>query len=99
MQYSKLKRPDIYKKIISDKNIKRLYSKIDSNSKKLVNTFLKNRAEILTNIKSYTELENGSIKVIGTDIGYDIGDHITKLKLTEQLLKDTKNRILEQLRE
>lgn len=99
LQYSKLKRPDIYKKIVSDASIKKLYTKIDVNSRLLVNTFLTNRKIILTNLKPYTIMENGSIKVTGTDISYEIDDHIKMLNMTQQLLNDPKNRILNLLRE
>jgi hypothetical protein len=99
LQYSKSKRPEIYNKIISDVNIKRLYSKIDINSQKLINTFLSNRNQILSKLKPFTLMENGSIRVKGTDIGYDIDDHIKNLKRTQQLLDDRKNKILNQLRE
>jgi hypothetical protein len=94
LQYSKLNRPDIYKKIISDNGIKRLYTNIDTNSRQLINTFLSNRKIILTNLKPNTVIENGSIKVKGTDIGYEINDHIKMLNMTQQLLNEPKNRIL-----
>ncbi len=99
LQYSKSKRPDIYEKIISDINIKRLYTKIDTNSKNLINAFLNNRNQILSKLKPYTVMESGSIKVTGTEIGYDIDDHTKKLEKTQQLLDDPKNKILNQLRE
>lgn len=97
LQYSKLNRPDIYKKIISDAGIKRLYTKIDINSRPLINTFLSNRKLILTNLKPYTVMENGSIKIKGTGIGYEIDDHIKMNNMTQQLLNDPKNRILKVL--
>jgi hypothetical protein len=99
LQYSKLKRPDIYKKIISDAGIKRLYTKIDINSRQLINTFLKNRKLILTNLKPYSVMEHGSIKVKGTDISYQIDDHIEMLIMTQQMLNDPKNRILNVLQQ
>ena len=40
-----------------------------------------------------------SIKVAGTDNGYDIDDHIGMLNMTQQLLNDPKNRIVNLLRE
>jgi hypothetical protein len=94
LQYAKLKRPDIYKKIVSNMNIKKLYAIIDSNSRLLINIFLTNRKLILTNLRPYTVMESGSIKVIGTNIGYDIDEPIKMLNMTQQLLNDPKNRVL-----
>ena len=99
LQYSKSKHPDIYKKIISDVNIKRLYTKIEVNAHKLLFTFLNNRQQILSKIKPFTVRENGFIRITGTDYGYGIDDHIKMLTRTQQILGDPKNDILKHLRE
>lgn len=99
LQYSKKIRPDIYNKITTDKNIKSLYTKIEIGSQQLITDFLKHRIEILTKIKPETEMNDGFIKLKGTDNGFGIDEHIKKLELTDKLLKDPKNKILDQLRE
>ena len=99
LQYSKSKSPDIYKKIVSDSNIKRLYTKIDFNSKQLINTFLVNRDNIIANIKSRTEYQGGIIKLVGTEVGYNIDEHVKTLRKTEVLLKESNQKILKQLKE
>ncbi len=99
LQYSKKNRLDIYKKITTDKNIKSLYTKIETDSQKLITAFLKHRIEILTKIQPLTEMNNGFIQLKGTNNGYGIDEHIKKLQLTDKLLKDPKNKILDQLRE
>ena len=99
LQYSKTNRPDIYEKITTDKNIKSLYTKIETASQKLITEFLKNRIEILNKIEPFTETSNGFIQLKRTNNGYGIDEHIKKLHFTDKLLKDPKNKILDQLRE
>ena len=99
LQYSKVYRPDIYKRVTTDKNIKSLYSKIETGSQKLIAGFLNNRSEILTKIQPFTEMNEGFIFLKGANIGYEIDEHIKELQLTDKLLKDPKNKILNQLRE
>ncbi|MEO6454723.1 MAG: hypothetical protein ABIN97_11645 [Ginsengibacter sp.] len=100
LQYSKLKRQDIFKKITTDKNVKILFKYIEKKSQELINDFLKNRAEILKNIKPFTEFDNdGFIKLKGQNTGYGINEHMQNLKFTDSLLKETRNKILNFLRE
>lgn len=99
LQYAKLKNPRIFKELISDKNIKLLFSKIETNSQIIINTFLENRDEIIRNIQPYTEIRNGFIQLTGVDHGYGIDEHIKNLRLTDSLLKEPGNNILEKLRQ
>lgn len=106
LQYSKANRPDIYKKITTDKNIKSLYTKIEKNSKKLIYLYLNHRSEILTKIRPFTESFDGSVRLKGIygaseiihKYEYGMDTMIRYLHFTDKLLKDPKNKILDQLR-
>jgi hypothetical protein len=100
LQYARKRMPDIYEHIRTDENIKKMYAQIDSNSKTLIETFLKNRDNILMRIKKFTTTSNGFSQLKGpNEWGYGIDDHLKMLRFTEQLLADPKNSILMVLRQ
>lgn len=99
LQYCKIKRPELYRRIVSDQNIKRLYKHIEMQSKELIKTFLKNRNEILNRIQSTTTREDIYIKLKAENsMGYGIDDHINNLRITDSLLKRPEHLILNSLR-
>lgn len=101
LQYSKIKRPDIFKKITSDRNIRLLFRHVEKNSRKLVSEFLKNRTQILKLIKPVTEIKDGFIYLKGeyNGYGYGIDEHIKNLEFTESLLSKPEHRVLQLLRQ
>lgn len=99
LRYAKQNRPDIYKHIIGDEHIKAIFTKVSSNSEQLIHTFLKNRGDILLGIKPFTKKIDGYLQLINNGTGYDIDDHIIKLQLTEKLLAEPENDILDKLKQ
>jgi len=99
LRYAKQNRPDIYNLITGDEHIKAIFTKITSNSDELILTFLKNRTDILTGIKPFTRKVNGYLQLVSDGTGYGIDDHIIKLQLTERLLAEPENDILDKLKQ
>ncbi len=90
----------MYKRITGDKNIKSLYTHIETISQELIETFLINRAEILNRLKPFTIREDIYIKLKSDlSFGYGIDDHIKNLECTDSLLRKPEHRILNELRQ
>ncbi|MEO6228600.1 MAG: hypothetical protein ABIP10_00665 [Ferruginibacter sp.] len=100
LQYCKTHNPDLYKRITGDKNIRSLYTHIETHSQELIKTFLINRIEILNRLKPFTIREDIYIKLKSDlSFGYGIDDHIKNLELTDSLLRKPEHTILNALRQ
>lgn len=83
---------------MADKNIKSIYTKIELNSQRFINTFLENRSRIMSGILPFIEMSDGFARIKGTNNSYGIDEHIKMLNLTEKLLAESQNHILDELR-
>jgi hypothetical protein len=100
LQYCKANNTNLYRQIVSDKNIRSLYRHIETNSQQLIKTFLKNRVEILNRLKPFTTRDGIFIKLKNDmSFGYGIDDHINNLELTDSLLAKPEHAILDVLRQ
>lgn len=95
LQYSKSKHPDTYKRIIKDKNIRKIFNFIDKEYGKLTEEYEINRKNILKELEGSIKIQNGFLLVIKSGNSNGLHDFETKNLIT--ILAKPEHKILMEL--
>lgn len=92
LQYSKTTRPDVYKKIISDRNIQKIYTLLDREGDRLTKEYDSNRIEIIKQLGQKAKVHQGNFTVIKS--GFSTGLHDMEVQSMISLLAKPEHKIL-----
>jgi hypothetical protein len=96
LQQAKTAHPDTYKRIVSDKNIKNLYSLLEDESNRLAKEYDNNRIEIIKQLGQKAKIYQGNFTVIKS--GISTAMHDMEMQSMTSLLSKPEHKILVSLR-
>jgi hypothetical protein len=92
LQFAKTAHPTIYKKIISDKNIQKIYTLLESEGDRLTKEYDSNRTEIIKQLGQKAKVLEGNFTVIKS--GFSTGLHDKEMQNMIFLLSKPEHKIL-----
>ncbi|MCI5057623.1 MAG: hypothetical protein MRY83_16030 [Flavobacteriales bacterium] len=95
LQYAHKNYPEIYEQCTNSQQIKLLYTTIDSRFNKALQQYLKNRLDIMANLKDYVDVKQNFIGIKGENTYYSLPDK--DLEYVRNILEQPEHQMLQSI--